>query len=776
MKLHTILVLLSAAIGHRAALAAASSSHPSLPLGGELAIHDRMLYDAPGDGSLWTRGASYKARFDSSGATYYPYFGPSAPHDYAHSLSPDRVTVGGIPLAFERSASAVRDGDHVALNRGAFVESYDVALDSVEQTFVFDSLPRGGDLMVHIPVASELDASASVDGIEFRSELGRVVYGRATAVDARGRRAELATELEDGAITWRVDAGFLASATFPLVVDPLVTTIFFPSSPNNDDFSADVTSETLTAGWLVVWEERFSSTDSDVYCKYFDSAGQSVANATIDFTTTTWTRPRCAELSNWETFLVVAGSVNGTTHYVSGRTVQILSPLSLGGQFEASGSELGDKLAPDIGGDPNSIILTFSSVCLVYQHNIPSGGSEIVACTYEHDLFDNGIHLINEIAIPTSTATPDLEPSIAKSNGVDQWLVAWERVTSGLGHISAAHIDRFGALADGPFQVTSGILFQEHAACVSSPILGTHRAMIVYQQDQKNDILVSAIDGTSILGSIDLSFVVNPATSMLHEIEPSIDCDGQHFVAAYCDPVPNGSAPYTVYASQLYLVGNQISIAEPHVLLHQFGLSERRPRVSATRSDDGMLHHRYFIAYDFEQNPTDHDIAGALFDTGEGGDSNTFCGNATGQMISCPCGLNGTLTNGCPNSANSAGAHLSVGGILSTLHDTAALTATGMPSNASCIFLQGTATNGGVVFGDGVRCTAGTLIRLAVKNASLGQATYPTGADQPLSVRGGVAAGGGMRAYQVWYRDNNLSFCTPQTFNISSGVLIDWAP
>ena len=175
-------------------------------------VHDHMLYDAPGDGSLWARGASYKASFDGSGATYFPAFGKRAAHDLPHLLSPDAVTIGGAALAFDPTRAAVRDQDQVVIDRGSFVESYELAPNSLEQSFVFRSLPARGELVVHLPVASELAASASADGIEFRGEFGSVRCSHAVAIDARGRRVDAALQLDAGAITIRVDAGFVAQA------------------------------------------------------------------------------------------------------------------------------------------------------------------------------------------------------------------------------------------------------------------------------------------------------------------------------------------------------------------------------------------------------------------------------------------------------------------------------------------------------------------------------------------------------------------------------------
>jgi hypothetical protein len=80
----------------------------------------------------------------------------------------------------------------------------------------------------------------------------------------------------------------------------------------------------------------------------------------------------------------------------------------------------------------------------------------------------------------------------------------------------------------------------------------------------------------------------------------------------------------------------------------------------------------------------------------------------------------------------------------------------------------------GVVFGDGLRCAAGTITRLATKPVLGGSATYPTGSDPSVSVRGLLPPSGGTRHYQVWYR-NAAAFCTPSTFNLTNGLTVTWS-
>jgi hypothetical protein len=95
-----------------------------------------------------------------------------------------------------------------------------------------------------------------------------------------------------------------------------------------------------------------------------------------------------------------------------------------------------------------------------------------------------------------------------------------------------------------------------------------------------------------------------------------------------------------------------------------------------------------------------------------------------------------------------SGAALVSTGNSSLSNDTFVLTGYGMPSVATCLYFQGTATTGGASFGDGVRCVAGTVIRLGTKTNAGGFSQYPTGADSSVSVRGLIPAVGGARFYQ----------------------------
>lgn len=158
----------------------------------------------------------------------------------------------------------------------------------------------------------------------------------------------------------------------------------------------------------------------------------------------------------------------------------------------------------------------------------------------------------------------------------------------------------------------------------------------------------------------------------------------------------------------------------------------------------------------------------------------TTC-SADASSAACPCANAGHFGHGCENSLDgSNGALLVAGGATPA---TMTLQAGGMPSNVSCIFLQGDAGVAPTPWGDGLRCTDGQLVRLALKPAIGGFALYPDPAQSNPSIQARSAAAGApippgaARVYQVYYRNASAAFCPAPaggTFNATNGVRIVW--
>jgi hypothetical protein len=157
----------------------------------------------------------------------------------------------------------------------------------------------------------------------------------------------------------------------------------------------------------------------------------------------------------------------------------------------------------------------------------------------------------------------------------------------------------------------------------------------------------------------------------------------------------------------------------------------------------------------------------------------SFCDRSNELGRPCPCGNNGLPGHGCQNSAATGGAQLSAIG--TTNPDTVALTSSGELPSALSIVLQGTATVPYATFGDGLRCVAGQLKRLYVRNASNGSVSAPRGSDPSITARSAALGDpifpGSSRFYQVYYRDPAATFCPPpdgNSWNVSNALRISW--
>ena len=158
----------------------------------------------------------------------------------------------------------------------------------------------------------------------------------------------------------------------------------------------------------------------------------------------------------------------------------------------------------------------------------------------------------------------------------------------------------------------------------------------------------------------------------------------------------------------------------------------------------------------------------------------SFCFGDGTSVHPCPCGNTGQTGHGCANSANPAGAILAATG--SPNPDTLVLQASGMTPRTSALFQQ----NAGhlasdTTFGDGLRCTAGPRLKLAMRRTASGSASYPGPSDPSISARsaalGDPLQPGMVRYYSVVYRDPTLAFCQAPlgaAFNLTNAIRVAW--
>ena len=144
------------------------------------------------------------------------------------------------------------------------------------------------------------------------------------------------------------------------------------------------------------------------------------------------------------------------------------------------------------------------------------------------------------------------------------------------------------------------------------------------------------------------------------------------------------------------------------------------------------------------------------------------------ESAGCPCNNVGSAGNGCANSAGSTGGALDATGVASISADTLVLNGANMTSS-SALYFQGTSFGYvPAVYGDGLRCVTGSVVRLGAKVNANGSSQFPGSGDIAIALRGNVVTPG-LRYYQVVYRDGG-NFCSASQFNATNGLAIRWLP
>lgn len=733
---------------------------------------DRVHFDQAEDGDLWARGSRWKMRFGPGGAIYHAAFAYDLPAAEL-GFSPASISLAGTPLSFEAPREVRSAEDRVELERGSFVEVYELSLGAVEQLFVFEQLPRRGELALRIPLPQVTSAISDEQGLRLQTEVGEVRYSHAVAIDAAGRRSPAPTTFEQGAIVVRVPAAFVSTAQLPLVIDPYITHTWLDLS-TKDCRDPDVVYDSVNDRWMVAFGELFTVGDNDVRVQAIDPNGFVTHDGYIDFSSEHWNKPRIAYL-RVESRSMVVGEVGAVgARIVRGRAVNpIGANLEFGSKLTLSGTQSGEKLAPTIGGDPYSSQPSY--FCVAFQREnlqtVPEFEIQYVFVNSASQLS------LGPIAVPSGGSLSDTQPSLSRSNGTHRWTLAFTRADpTTFGDIYACYIDANGVLTP-PFGISAFNTSRDSAPSASSPLLQTSRSAIAFQRrvgfSSQSDIMVVLLENGVVLNTANISVLEGSGTQGLDQVEPSIDSDGNHFMVAYAEAFASNAAFYSARITELFLYGNQFGASQPHQEALAFGTLQRVPRVAASRNQFAGPN-AFTIAFHLGFTPTDYDVAASRFSSTLGGSWKAYC-FGDGSGAACPCANSGDVGHGCGNSSFGSGAYLeSSAGSFSTLNDNAVFHAGNLPTNTPCLLFQGTTQLTGAVFGEGLRCAGGFVVRMGIQSANANDVVFPAPGDPSLSVRGAVPLEGASRTYQIWYRDTS-PYCGPSNYNFTNGVHVLWS-
>ena len=401
--------------------------------------------DAP-DGTqsgLWAAGADYKVSFHD-GMTFYPRVGPSLPHQPLRWRT-SSVRAGAQELLPAATQPRAVCGDYRCdYEFGPITERYDVREDGLEQSFVIHDRPTAGDLVITgtietplvLPTTTEHHGPLALSLPDGRSVIG---YGTATAIDARGRHLAVTTATEGNRIMLRLAAESVATAAFPLLVDPLLTTnaLLGLGAPMQE---VDVLHETLStatppADLWYAWATEFAAGDHDL--RLWRSGG--------DWTTTVTEQYR--EITNWDSrhgrialapgsqcVVLVHSMDSGTNRWV------VVHRHNVANNFLVTSSVLVPQppsgvssWRPDVGGHLDA---AGSKVLITFQREAVSPFANTDTSTGYGTVFDTAIPNINNgfVVQPFVLLTrPNADQErcvVNQSAGGDQWLVAFQELNN----------------------------------------------------------------------------------------------------------------------------------------------------------------------------------------------------------------------------------------------------------------------------------------------------------------------------------------------------------
>jgi hypothetical protein len=720
---------------------------------------DRVHVDEPGDGRVWAMGRNYKASFGADGATYVPFFGSAAPRNFPISFVLGSATLGGEALRLSTPRVSREDGA-IALDHGALVERWHLDLVQLEQTFVLASLPWTGDLVLRLDVESELVLSDAADGLLFSGEHGRVHYGDITVIDGAGRTLTTPSVLEGDGIALRVPAAFLAEATLPITIDPVVANFFLDAA--RSAHTADIAYDDSTNRWMVSYQEDYSASDQDVRTEMLDANGNLIANQGVyaDFTTQAWTAPRCANNNLADQFLIVAARGATGSRSIWGRTRQA-SSTSMAAQFEISTSFTGEKHSPDVGGDPVTVGPTY--YCVVWCRVYSSTDTDI---HYQLVRPDSTLLSSSTQYVDNTGATEDFTPEISKSNGIapyatQRWNVTFNRIYTATDRdVRGAQIDWDGTLVTPSFSVDfSG---EDHLYPVpSSPLDAPHGERdwaCVYQADVGShwNVRMSSLRGPDRYDVFDLTSreatMIGTGWVGQDQYGPQITSDGTQYLVTYHELYSTSTTDHDVYCTTLRHEGAGAVLVAAHENL-AFSSASERWAISASRRDSNGAPGRFGIAWHQGGGATgEWDIEGVLFDI-----------DSTWASVGTTVCLGASNSTGEPATLRAAGSAVRAQNRLRfDVH--------GLPYSSFGFFTMGQ-NPGSVSVGQGTFCIGTPFQRLS----NLAQSSGSSGTiAMPLDlggVPGNVSAGSTWR-FQYWYRDSVGGTATSNLTNaLSIGFL-----
>ncbi|MBI2930967.1 MAG: hypothetical protein HYY16_04900, partial [Planctomycetes bacterium] len=341
-------------------------------------------------------------------------------------------------------SSVGSDGQQeIVYAKGPIVEKYLPQGCAVEQLFVLgrelEPLRGEGPLRLtvslksllataHVRRAEQKEGMPAEEVIELRNADGAAIltYGGAVAIDAAGRTQPLRYALRDDALVMTLDAAFLASAMFPLTIDPLIGSNIQVAYYSNDHLRADVAFSPVANSYLIVVEDTGGG--GNIYCRSISATGVPGVEKWVESGGAQSTLPRVAR-SQTNQFLVVWQEKQGGIWKIVGQFVTVSgnSPSLSGSKITIEGGV--ESFAPDVG-----FCSATSTYLVAYEQGSPD--RNILARTVTTGGTVSGVFPIS--STPSWEEKPTVSPVFTNPMGI-AWVSRASQTAQG--DILAASVD-----------------------------------------------------------------------------------------------------------------------------------------------------------------------------------------------------------------------------------------------------------------------------------------------------------------------------------------------
>ncbi|MFO1077836.1 MAG: hypothetical protein U1E73_08935 [Planctomycetota bacterium] len=252
-------------------------------------------------------GPGYTATFAPAGMTFLQTGSGADPRPFHWRLS--AVRRGSVDCWVRRGDCAPQIvGDTVRHAHAAGpVEIYEVRDDGVEQSFVFsERLVGRGDLVVSGTIRTDLPLLAvGDDGARFGSPGAAVSLGAVTGIDANGATVRGGMRVVGDTVELSLPAAFVDSATYPLVLDPLIGSSFLIANiAGGSDVQPGLAFDVTTQRYLVVWSVPMSATAAQIRAQFVSATGFVGQQMLLSSSATPGIRPAVANVNSQDLFAV----------------------------------------------------------------------------------------------------------------------------------------------------------------------------------------------------------------------------------------------------------------------------------------------------------------------------------------------------------------------------------------------------------------------------------------------------------------------------------------